>query len=1189
MARKIDEEGEKQKAILRENFVTIGDCVSRIQGIKRNLWERSIGQIDFLELRVGTGTKLLSADISYAERVFTIEEDSLEEELFKLCEEPKNLDKVPITVSLYENYISGVLGDSRKINEFAKGFIFQLVSLYSYDEVKLVFILGNNTKEEFEFTKWFPHVWNSDGSFRFIATDYNEAKEVSAYIERELENRLDMSENEIEENSTYYIVFVLDKELGDRVEVLKTIQAEKRNLCFSIVHFCGEVKKLPKECSIIVELDTSSGRLFDKNDISGKVTSFIPDIYLQTSPKKLSIKLSNIQLDTLAGAFNLPQMLTFLEMFGVGKVEHLNVLSRWKENDPVKSLKAAVGVNTTGELFLLDLHEKFHGPHGLVAGMTGSGKSEFIIAYILSLAVNYHPDEVAFILIDYKGGGMAKSFENLPHTAGIITNLDGSAIKRSLVSIESELKRRQTIFTETTKKIGVSNIDIYKYQRLYREGSVDEPLQHLFIISDEFAELKTQQPDFMAKLVSAARIGRSLGIHLILATQKPAGVVDDQIWSNSRFRVCLKVQERADSMDMLKRPDAAELKDTGRFYLQVGYNELFETGQSAWAGAPYHPADKVYKEKDDSIVFIDLNGRPIREAKPASNRELDSNPPKQLDAITEYISAIAAEENIKIKPLWLEPIPAIILLDAVLIKYKDIETEPYVLNPVVGEYDDPVWQQQCILRVPISKEGNLIIYGTAGSGKDLFINTLLYSLITNHTPEEVNIYLLDFASETLRAFDKAPHVGDVMLSHENDKIHNLFKMLRQELDYRVKMFSDYGGDYKYYITNSETKVPNILVVISNYAVFSEMYEEEEIILSYLTREGAKYGIYFIFTSLGTGSVRFRMLQNFKQFYVLQMNDDSDYNVIMGKTGGLIPSKHKGRGLCRIDDILYEFQIAHIIDNPMPLSFLQAESVRLEKGWKGKKARKIPVLPEKVDIEYLVEHVDINKSWSIPIGVASGSLQVYYYPFGKSYMNMILSAGNEGLLFLYDLSMLYSEKYDCEVSIFDTIQAFADKDTGKASVYQNADEIISGITTISELITSRKEAIEKGKKSVPFDQKIIFISSMAALYKIVSGYADKQYKIILDECDVKYNITIIFSENIKDISSIAYESWFKNCVSTVDGIWVGNGIRDQYTFNIASATQEMRTNVEFGFGFALQKGKAINVKLLCSETEDENNE
>lgn len=133
-------------------------------------------------------------------------------------------------------------------------------------------------------------------------------------------------------------------------------------------------------------------------------------------------------------------------------------------------------------------------------------------------------------------------------------------MNRTLVSIKSELKRRQKIFNEVREKVGKSTIDIYKYQRLHREGIIKEPIFHLFIISDEFAELKDQQPEFIDELISTARIGRSLGVHLILATQKPSGVVNDQIWSNTRFRVCLKVQSTGDSMEMLKRPEAANIK-----------------------------------------------------------------------------------------------------------------------------------------------------------------------------------------------------------------------------------------------------------------------------------------------------------------------------------------------------------------------------------------------------------------------------------------------------------------------------------------------------------------------------------------------------------------------------------------------------------------------------------------------------
>lgn len=181
---------------------------------------------------------------------------------------------------------------------------------------------------------------------------------------------------------------------------------------------------------------------------------------------------------------------------------------------------------------------------GLLAGTTGSGKSETLQTLILSLAISYSPTEVAFFLIDYKGGGMANLFSGLPHLAGQISNLSGHLIQRAMISVKSENRRRQRIFAE----YGVNNISAYL--RLYHEGEAEEAIPHLFLIIDEFAELKREEPDFMRELVSVAQVGRSLGLHLILATQKPGGTVDDNIWSNARFRLCLRVQDRQDSNDM---------------------------------------------------------------------------------------------------------------------------------------------------------------------------------------------------------------------------------------------------------------------------------------------------------------------------------------------------------------------------------------------------------------------------------------------------------------------------------------------------------------------------------------------------------------------------------------------------------------------------------------------------------------
>lgn len=1186
----IDEECKKQVAILNENYITVRECEDRIKNVRRNLWERGMGQNDFLRVRVGHGDGLLDAELQYQERHFSINDDNLQEELYSLCEKPKKLHNIPITYSMFDDYISGVVGDRSQIISFAKGLIIQLAALYSYDEVKFVFLFDESERKEFEFVKWLPHVWSDDRKFRFIASNANEIKEVSAYLENVISERAQMNPTDMEDVSPYYVIFSMSKSLAIHAEMFKQIFAKKENIHISVVALYDELRNLPKECTMVVELDGQKGKLFDKDDISGKSIEFIPDINVAEDPLALSVRLANTKLDNIATNFMLPRTLTFLEMFGVGKVEHLNALTRWKENDPTKTLEAAVGVNTLGETFMLDLHEKFHGPHGLVAGMTGSGKSEFIITYILSLAVNYHPDEVAFILIDYKGGGMAKSFEHLPHTAGIITNLDGAAIKRSLVSIESELKRRQAMFAAASKKIGVSNIDIYKYQKLYREGSVSEPLQHLFIISDEFAELKTQQPEFMTQLVSAARIGRSLGVHLILATQKPSGVVDDQIWSNSKFRVCLKVQERADSMDMLKRPDAAELTDTGRFYLQVGYNELFELGQSAWSGAPYYPSDTVQTEKDNSVVVIDTNGHPIKEAKIDRRRMQFANAKKQLDVITDYLRGIAEEENIKIRALWLDPIPPVILLDDIRKKYF-AASKKFVLNPVIGEYDDPAHQRQCILRLPISEEGNAVIYGSAGSGKTSFLNTMITSLLQEHTPDELNLYILDFASETLRAFAKAPHVGDVILSYEAEKVSNLFKLLNKEARSRKKLFADYGGDYSSYIKASGKTLPSIVVVINNFAAFTETYEEKEEAVTYLSREGTKYGIYFVLTSLGTNGVRFRLLQNFKQQIVLQLNDESDYSTVVGKTEGLFPSKFRGRGLVKLD-ALYEFQTASLTDGELPYTYIQEQCAQLSKSWRGKTANKVPILPDNVSIEFLSAVYSPEMKLNMPIGVEKNSLGLSRYPFGSHYINMIMSGGNDYREFTTSLAKLIAANTEYKGVVFDA-QNVVKADTGKLTLANNPKACDEEIAKLFELVLYRnntyKTALENGDECEKFEQFVVIINSIASLKNALGDQANEKLGLILEKGNVDYGINIIIGEQVKTLASFSYEKWYKSGVSNSDGIWVGSGISEQYIMKPSKVTADMHEDIGSEFGYVLQKGKAVRVKLLHQKTEGEDDE
>jgi len=567
----IDEEMEKQRGILLHNYVSANECTKIILNKDNRLWEREIEDFDFLTVRLGIGEVPLKAEISYPEEKFMMEEDELREIANVVAVKSKTLIGAPITFNFAEKNISAIVSnDETKIDNLIKNIIVQLITFHNYEDLNLVFLLEEDKKKNWEYVKTIPHVWNSSKEIRFFADNYDDMEKVSIYLEEELKQRLiEKEENkdlDYKAVKPYYLIITDNYKKIEKLRIIKEILKQKENLGFGIICTTNDIFQLPKETKAFINLNESEGQIIEKELTSSNQIKFVfnsPNI-LQFD--KICYMLSNIPIRCVSSKkeSSLPSSYSFLEMYDAGLIEQLNILERWKKNDTTLSLRAPIGVDDGGKNIYLDVHEKFHGPHGLVAGSTGSGKSEFIITYILSLAVNYHPYDVAFILIDYKGGGLAGAFQKnnirLPHLVGTITNIDVAGLNRSLASIQSELKRRQVKFNMARNMTDEGTIDISKYQKLYHDGIVKEPIPHLFIICDEFAELKQQQPDFMEELISVSRIGRSLGVHLILATQKPAGIVNEQIRSNSRFAICLKVQNKEDSRDMIGKNDAAYLK-----------------------------------------------------------------------------------------------------------------------------------------------------------------------------------------------------------------------------------------------------------------------------------------------------------------------------------------------------------------------------------------------------------------------------------------------------------------------------------------------------------------------------------------------------------------------------------------------------------------------------------------------------
>lgn len=565
------------------------------------------------------------------------------------------------------------------------------------------------------------------------------------------------------------------------------------------------------------------------------------------------------------------KMLSFLKLFHCHSVEELQIASRYQGSDAAKSLRVIIGQSADGGELYLDAHEHSHGPHGLLAGMTGSGKSECLLTYLLSLAVTFSCQDVSFLLIDFKGGTMANALAKLPHTAGIITNLDKGILMRCMCAIEGELTRRQQQLADTGERYGISSMDIDKYMQLRKQHPSLTAMPHLFLVADEFAELKQLFPAVLDHLRQCARIGRSLGIHLLLATQKPFGVVDEQIWSNARFRLCLKVADRNDSMDMLKKDSAVHLQHPGQLFLQVGHDEVFVQGQSAWTQAPYDPCGK--EASDLYLSYYDSDGN-MQDLPMAGGTVAKT----ELEAVCDALCAISTE---RAAPLWMPPLKP-------NLQQEELPAKETALT--LGLLDDLAHQQQIPFSMSVWDGRNLAVCGMVGSGKSMFVETLIQSCLVK---SENILYLFDFDKPLFMKYAQYQQVAAVFQREDAEGIQSFFSFMRRMIKQRRAQRSEQG----------------ILCILHNYEVFHELYQELEEELLYLLREGKKYGIVCCITTAVLQQIPMRIQACLEDWYALQCAQHEDYSYLFSCEQSCILLTQPGCGLMKYNDTLCMFQIA----------------------------------------------------------------------------------------------------------------------------------------------------------------------------------------------------------------------------------------------------------------------------------------
>lgn len=1073
------------------NYPSVQEVEKMAGAYSERIYERSFQDEDFLTAAVGRKRDQVSFKIEISERELGSEKDELETEAMEIKNQFSRIDRKPVVADLKKAHL-GLVGEKENIHEQLKIILSQLTFQQSYHDLQIIMICHEKYKDDFAWMRWYPHLKIKALNLRGMIHSEQMRDQVLGSMTQILKERqMKLDEKKNEARFAPHFLFVIDEpKLVMDHAVMEYLAREGGILGFSLIYTTHMRANLPEHIGTVLLLeDSRKGKLLlkEKKLVEEEVNlEQAAEVDLEWMARNLSVLIHEQGITS-----RIPERITFFDMYQVGRPQDLGAKERWHKNESHKTLAVPLGLRTEHEYVSLNLHEKAHGPHGLVAGTTGSGKSEIIQSYILSLAVNFHPYEVGFLLIDYKGGGMAGLFKNLPHLLGTITNLDGSESQRAMASIKSELARRQRIFSENK----VNHIN--GYHKLFKNGGVKEPIPHLFLISDEFAELKKEQPDFMAELVSTARIGRSLGIHLILATQKPSGVVDDQIWTNSKFKLALKVQDEADSREILKTGDAAFITQAGRAYLQVGNNEIYELFQSAWSGAVYSK-EEDRKETDTRVYLVNELGQGELLNEDLSTAK-DSNQSKatQLDVVVAYLQQVFTDEGGEtVKKPWLPSVPAKLLSPLTALRETAV-TDMDVREAVpganlcfeLGLVDIPEAQTQQGYEIDLKKDGNTAYFASAGYGKSVMLTTCILSLAMKNKVSDLNFYLLDFGSSALITLDGLPHTADYITFDDGEKMEKFLRLIGEEIRQRRKLLMEKMAQnvdvYNQLALTPEERLKAIVIIVDNFDVVKELGFDTEEEFTRLSRDGSGLGIYMIISASQEASVRYATLNNFKVKIAGYLYDPSEATGIVGRSEYKLPEVC-GRSLVKLANVnimqiytMVEFR--NEIEYNTKIRMLVEEIVTVNPG---AAAPRIPVLPDKFEYAMLADYEKPEARTDLILGLDVEQVALK----GSDRMNTpFIIIGDTGKGKTNALRMILNQlKEAAKVYLFDSKAKglYAYRQEKHVAYVRSEQEWQEFTEDMKEMCEERERAFEEAIMDDPGITAKEFYRGMAAYYVVI---------------------------------------------------------------------------------------------------------
>lgn len=951
-------------------------------------WERRVDDDDFLVLRAGLG------DRQVATRPSMTADDGPLNEYDPVClETAKTLRnryhtvrEQPVTVDLTRLGVLSVVGDRATGRELARALAAQLVTFHAPQEVRLALVRSHQQAAHWEWAKWLPHHHHAatlDGELpaRLVATSVPAMAELVA---ADLEARQEAHQRHRgqQQRPREHLVVVVD---GENLQGVYGLEAPERGISLAdlgvhVILLLGHRREEPEHVDGRVSVADGSARqewdgasfLVDRvpaGVLSGLARLLAP--YRMVSDEGAS--------EMLTGTVGLPEIL------GVKDVAKLAPEQTWQPRPLRERLRVPIGVGGGGNAVLLDLKESAHGgmgPHGLVVGATGSGKSEMLRTMLTSLVIGHPPDLLALMLVDFKGGASFAPMAGLPHIAGMVTNIedDITLVDRMHDALFGEMRRRQEVLKTAGNLPNVS-----AYHELRDGGQPLEPLPHLLVVIDEFSELLTAKPDFAELFVAIGRIGRSIGVHLLLATQRLEMGKIRGLESHLSYRISLRTFSEGESREAIGVPDAYHLPpEPGSGYLKVD-TTVFERFKAALVSAPYTPPQGETKTVVPVVPYLAVNGlggwlashtvtgggdgatsgngaasgngagtgSPAPAAPPGNGR---AAPRSILDVAVDRLVGAGAPAA---RPVWLDPLPPVLPLD--LVQDPQARGGADSVSATLGLVDDPSGQRQFPLEWDFTGAGgNLVVLGAPQSGKSTVLRTMLCSMALRYAPGEVVCYCVDYGGGGLVPLADLPVVAGVATRLDPERVGRTISEVANAVNTREALFRQYGlaSPAALRAARASGTVPAdvpgaIFLVIDGWAVFREEFELLEDRISEIAARGANYGVHVVLSITQAMQIRMRMQPSFTGRVELRLSDAFD-TMFDRELQKRISKETPGRGVVE-GDLMFQAAVPRIDGEPGVADLAQAQAKLVATAierWPQGRVATVQVLPTSYPYEQL---------------------------------------------------------------------------------------------------------------------------------------------------------------------------------------------------------------------------------------------